>query len=69
MYLNVYMNMYMNVYMNMHMNMYMNMYMYSPRQKSWPVTHKFNEKSYKQCQKCLLLVDMREDIQNMTGRT
>ncbi len=32
--------------------------LYSPRQKSWPVIHKFNEKSYKQCQKCLLLADM-----------
>ncbi len=30
----------------------------SPRQKSWPVIHKFNEKSYKQYQKCLLLADM-----------
>ncbi len=28
---------------------------YSACQKSWPVTHKFNEKSYKQCQSCLLL--------------
>ncbi len=28
---------------------------YSSRQKSWPVIHKFNEKSYKQCQICLLL--------------
>ena len=33
-------------------------YIYSPRQKSWPVIHKFNEKSYKQWQKCLVLVDM-----------
>ncbi len=31
---------------------------YSPRQKSWPVIHKFNEKSYKHWQKCLVLVDM-----------
>jgi hypothetical protein len=35
--------------------------MYSPRQKSWPVVHKFNEKSYKQCQKCLLLIGMYRD--------
>jgi hypothetical protein len=31
---------------------------YSARQKSWPVTHKFNKKSFEQCQSCLLLVSM-----------
>ncbi len=31
---------------------------YCARQKSWPVIHNLNEKSYKQVKKCLLLVDM-----------
>ncbi len=42
------------------------MVLYSARQKSWPVIHKLNEKSYEQCQKCLLLVDMHRG-HNSTG--